>query len=103
VFVVCIHKFIVLSCLVVPLLVSNTVKTVLNMGNAPVSAPSVVCERCEQQKQKAAEKQDDVLVGTACSELYETVQKCMTLHQGNIADCRKEWDGFRKCYGKEKK
>ena len=73
------------------------------MGNAPVSVPPpVVCERCEQQKQQAAERQDD-LVGTACTTEYDLVKKCMKANDGNIADCRQEWDRFRRCYGKEKK
>lgn len=51
-----------------------------------------VCEDCVPY-----EARDSVPHG-ACQGLYENVDKCMKSHKGNVADCVKEWDGFRLCH-----
>ena len=58
-----------------------------------------VCLSCQEQKQKAAERQG---VAT-CEKEYKIVQECMTKFQGNITSCRDEWSGFRKCYAAKNK
>ena len=57
------------------------------------------CIPCQEQKKKATERQ----AVTKCEKEYKKVQECMTLFQGNIASCRDEWQGFRKCYAAKNK
>jgi hypothetical protein len=53
------------------------------------------CVECKKQKESQKERQ--LPAGQPCEESYKLVVACMEKFKGNIADCRTEWDEFRKC------
>jgi hypothetical protein len=55
-----------------------------------------VCEECDRKHKREIPQNN--LKAEECQESYLKVAECMNLRNGQINQCKDEWDAFRKCH-----
>jgi hypothetical protein len=55
-----------------------------------------VCEECDRKHKR--EVPQNYHKAEECHETYLKVSECMNLRNGQINQCKDEWDAFRKCH-----
>jgi hypothetical protein len=73
-----------------------------NMGGSsskPVKKNDPYCEDCQKDQQMPLPSRDNVSSnGKPCATLYDLVESCMKINNGQISMCQEEWGAFRKCH-----
>jgi hypothetical protein len=58
----------------------------------------IECENCNKETQKPLPD----LSTYSCTSQYESVQKCMEYHHGQVSSCKIQWEELRSCHNNHK-
>ncbi len=62
--------------------------------------PNPICEKCRQDQNA---DHSSVVQSTGCADSYAVVDRCMKQFNGNISNCKVEWENFNTCLKSQKK